>query len=65
MNTKLGQLLIEGSLITVEQLNNALEEQAKNGGRLGTTLINMGVINEEQLINFLSKQYDAPAINLH
>jgi len=65
MNTKLGQFLIEGSLITVEQLHNALEEQAKNGGRLGTTLINMGVINEEQLINFLSKQYDAPAINLH
>ncbi len=64
MNTKLGQLLIEGSLITVEQLNNALEAQGKNGGRLGTTLINLGVINEEQLISFLSKQYDAPAINL-
>ena len=65
MNTKLGQLLIEGNLITEEHLNNALEAQAKNGGRLGTTLINMGVIDEEQLINFLSKQYDAPAINLH
>jgi type IV pilus assembly protein PilB len=64
MTAKLGQMLLNNKLITETQLKDALEAQAKNGGRIGSTLIKMGMISEEQLINFLSRQYDAPAINL-
>jgi type IV pilus assembly protein PilB len=64
MTAKLGQLLLNNKLITEEQLKTGLEAQAKNGGRLGSTLIKLGIIDEDQLVTFLSKQYDAPAIKL-
>ncbi len=64
MAKKLGELLVKENLITPEQLQKALEEQKKHGGRLGTHLTRLGFINEEELTNFLSKQYGVPAVNL-
>ncbi len=60
----LGQLLLKAKLITEEQLNEAVRLQKIEGKRLGSILLKMGVINEESLITFLSRQYNAPAINL-
>lgn len=64
MAAKLGQLLLNNKLITQEQLNHALEIQKKEGGRLGSILIKLGYITEEQMVTFLSKQYGFPAITL-
>jgi type IV pilus assembly protein PilB len=64
MAVKLGQLLITSSIISEEQLKQALNVQKKEGGRLGTNLIKLGIITEEKLVAFLSKQYGVPAINL-
>ena len=64
MAAKLGQLLISSSLISEEQLKQALNIQKKEGGRLGTNLVKLGIITEEKLVTFLSKQYGVPAINL-
>jgi len=64
MAVKLGQLLISSSIISEEQLKQALNVQKKEGGRLGTNLIKLGIITEEKLVAFLSKQYGVPAINL-
>ena len=64
MAKKLGELLVKENLITPEQLQKALEEQKKHGGRLGSYLTRMGFINEEELTGFLSKQYGVPAVNL-
>ncbi len=64
MAKKLGELLVKENLITPEQLQKALEEQKKHGGRLGTHLTRLGFINEEELTKFLSKQYGVPAVNL-
>ena len=64
MAAKLGQLLITSSIISEEQLKQALNVQKKEGGRLGTNLIRLGIITEEKLVAFLSKQYGVPAINL-
>lgn len=60
----LGQLLLKAKLITDEQLNEAVRLQKLEGKRLGSVLLKMGFINEESLITFLSRQYNAPAINL-
>jgi type IV pilus assembly protein PilB len=60
----LGQLLLKAKLITEEQLNEALRLQRLEGKRLGSVLLKLGYINEESLITFLSRQYNAPAINL-
>ncbi|MCL4491249.1 MAG: type IV-A pilus assembly ATPase PilB [Nitrospirae bacterium] len=60
----LGQLLLKAKLISEEQLNEALRVQKLDGKRLGSVLLKMGHITEESLITFLSRQYNAPAINL-
>ena len=64
MAAKLGQLLITSSIISEEQLKQALIVQKKDGGRLGTNLVKLGFITEDRLVSFLSKQYGVPAINL-
>lgn len=64
MATKLGQLLITSSIISEEQLRQALIVQKKDGSRLGTNLVKLGFLTEEKLVAFLSKQYGVPAINL-
>ncbi|MBF0558579.1 MAG: Flp pilus assembly complex ATPase component TadA, partial [Nitrospirae bacterium] len=57
-------MLLKAKLITEDQLNEAVRLQKLEGKRLGSVLLKMGFINEESLITFLSRQYNAPAINL-
>lgn len=57
-------MLLKAGLITEEQLNEAVRVQKMDGKRLGSVLLKLGHINEESLITFLSRQYNAPAINL-
>lgn len=64
MAVKLGQLLIASSIISEEQLKQALVIQKKEGGRLGTNLVRLGFISEDKLVSFLSKQYGVPSVNL-
>jgi len=64
MAGRLGELLVRENLITLSQLQAAQEEQRKSGGKLGYNLTKLGFIQEQDLTNFLSKQYGVPAINL-
>ncbi|HEX3036407.1 MAG TPA: type IV-A pilus assembly ATPase PilB [Thermodesulfobacteriota bacterium] len=64
MSSRLGDILIKEDIISLDQLKSAIEEQRRTGKRLGETLLNLGYINEYQLVEFLSKQYDVPAVNL-
>jgi type IV pilus assembly protein PilB len=57
-------LLLKAKLINEEQLSEAVRLQKLEGKRLGSVLLKLGFINEESLITFLSRQYNAPAINL-
>ena len=52
---ELGQLLIRAKLITVEQMNHALEVQATHGGRFGDQLVAAGYISQEALDAFIHK----------
>ncbi len=64
MALRLGELLIAANLITPDQLKEALELQKREGGRLGSKLIKLGFVTEENIVNLLSKQFGVPAINL-
>ncbi len=64
MPRKMGDILIKEDVINLDQLKTALEEQRSSGKRLGETLLNMGYIDEHQLVAYLSKQYGVPAVNL-
>jgi len=64
MGHRLGQLLVREKMITLDQLRQAQDVQNKDGGRLGYNLTKLGYMQENQLIDFLSKHYGVPAINL-
>ena len=60
----MGDILIKEDVINLDQLKTAIQEQKETGKRLGETLLNLGYIDEHQLVAYLSKQYGVPAINL-
>src|SRR5947209_3627858 len=63
-NRRLGDLLVADGLLTPAQLQKATGEQKGSTEKLGSVLIKLGFINEEQLIGFLSRQYGVPSITL-
>jgi len=56
--------LVESSLISQNQLEQALHEQGKSGGSLGYNLVKTGAISEKAFSEFLSQQYQVPAVDL-
>jgi type IV pilus assembly protein PilB len=64
MSARLGEILINESLITSEQLNQALEYQKQHGGRLGSCLMKLGFVSDDEITGVLSRQYGVPSINL-
>jgi type IV pilus assembly protein PilB len=64
MSVRLGELLTKASLITQDQLKEALRVQKDTGGKLGETLIKLGFVSEEDITECLSQQFGVPSINL-
>jgi type IV pilus assembly protein PilB len=64
MSSRLGEILIKDSLISADQLRQALDYQKKHGGRLGTCLVKMGLVSDDDITAVLSRQYGVPSINL-
>ena len=62
--SRLGDILVSENVISSDQLAEAIEEQQINGGRLGSCLVRLGLVNEETMTAVLSKQYGVPCINL-
>jgi len=64
MAIKLGEMLIKANLLTPKKLEEALQYQKTNGGKLGYNLVKLGIVKEEDITRVLSQQYGVPAINL-
>ena len=64
MSARLGEILIKENLITADQLKQAIEYQKKNSGRLGTCLMKLGFVRDDEITQVLSRQYGVPSINL-
>ncbi|MBF0320662.1 MAG: type IV-A pilus assembly ATPase PilB [Nitrospirae bacterium] len=62
--TLLGQQLVKSGLVTEKQVEEGLALQKTDNTRLGTALVKLGYIKEEALMEFLSKQYNTPPIDL-
>jgi type IV pilus assembly protein PilB len=54
--SKLGDLLIEAGLLTKEQLQIVLDYQKKTGLQLGEILEKLGLVKEDDIINYLVSQ---------
>ena len=59
--TRLGEILIERGVLSADGLRNGLEACRRSGGRLGTWLVRLGLINEGTLLEGLSQQSGCPA----
>ncbi len=64
MSQRLGDLLVKEKVINTEQLEQALKHQKDNNCRLGASLVKLGFLTDDDVTNFLSRQYGVPAINL-
>ena len=61
MAERLGEYLVKAGRITEQQLSSALERQVTMGGRLGTNLIELGFLSENDLTQFLGKKLKIPS----
>ncbi len=57
-------MLVKAELVSEEEAQKALLVQTKQGGRIGSILIRLGFIDEVKLLDFLSRQYGLPAVDL-
>ena len=64
MAVRIGELLLKEKRITPEQLQETLNYQKANGGKLGYNLVKLGFVKDEELTALLSKQYGVPSISL-
>ena len=64
MAVRIGDLLLKEKRITPAQLQEALNYQKTNGGKLGLNLVKLGFVTDEEITSLLSKQYGVPSINL-
>jgi type IV pilus assembly protein PilB len=64
MNPRLLELLVKENLLTSDQAQKAAAEQRRSNERLGTVLKRLGFLGDEDLLDFLSRKYGIPVINL-
>ncbi len=65
MAVRIGELLLKEKRVTAIQLQEALNYQKQNGGKLGANLVKMGFVKDEEITALLSKQYGVPSIALN
>ncbi len=58
---KLGELLVDAGVISRPQLSDALSHQRQYGGRLGTCLVELGLVDDRTLAGILAKQLNIPS----
>ena len=61
---RLGELLIQARLISQATLEEALAEQRRSGHKLGRILVDLGFVDENELLKFLSRQLRLPLVDL-
>ena len=64
MAVRIGELLLKEKRITPAQLQEALNHQKANGGKVGVSLVRLGFVTDEEITDLLSKQSGVPSINL-
>lgn len=61
---RLGEILVEANKLRTEDITKALAEQAKYGEKLGKVLVRIGLLDEKEIIDTISKQLNIPIVNL-
>jgi type IV pilus assembly protein PilB len=59
-----GELLVEEGIVSPEEVEHALKVQIERGGRLCSVLIELGYLDERELVSFLSRKFKMPHLDL-
>ena len=62
--SRIGELLVREKMLSLQQLQQAQDEAKRTGKRLGATLSKLGYVKDQDLTQFVAKQYSLPSINL-
>jgi type IV pilus assembly protein PilB len=62
---RIGELLVEGGILSQSQLEQALFAQRKDGRKLGLLLMELGLVSEVQVTQTLSRQLSVPWVSLY
>jgi type IV pilus assembly protein PilB len=65
MQKKLGEMLVDAGVISLEQLQEALESQRESGKRLGEMVVEMQMCTEDEVQNVLAEQLGIEKIDLY
>lgn len=65
MKKSLGALLLEKDVITSDQWEEVQREEKNTGYSFQKVLIQLNIIEEKELVNFISKEMDVPRIELN
>jgi hypothetical protein len=63
--TPIGELLVSYGVIDKNQLEEALRMQQYFGGRIGTTLVQLNMVDPETMAHFLGVRLGMPSIHAH
>jgi MSHA biogenesis protein MshE len=61
---RLGEILVQQSLISADDLNQSLEEQKRTGRKLGRIFVDKGYVTEMQISEALARQLKIPFIDI-
>ena len=61
---QLGDILLEGGLVSPDQLTDAVEQQQRLGRSLGRVLVDLGILTEGQLVSALAQQIGLTFVDL-
>jgi len=61
---RIGERLVWDGLVTSEQVDEALKVQKEQGGKVVGILINLGYLDEDTFLEFLSRQSGVPSIDI-
>ena len=64
MDDRMGAVLVQAGKISQKQLDAALAAQRETGGRLDSKLVGLGYLKDSELVDFLSKHFGVPAVDL-
>ena len=62
--SRIGELLVREKVVSLQQLQQAQDEAKRTGKRLGAALAKLGYVKDQDLTQFVARQYSLPSINL-
>ena len=64
MKDRIGEMLLRAGIIDEEQLEKAIDYQHNQGGRVFSALVKLNFLDEDDLLEFLSRQLGLPTVSL-